>query len=119
MRIYTAFLARALALSWAGFWLIFFVAESLAWHTPLHVMALWTGVGLLFLFVAVAAWRWEVAGGFLLLGLGVCFGIAYVIWAPPGLPLASRIAATASLSVPPLAAGILFVIRRRTYAEGA
>jgi hypothetical protein len=28
------YIARALALLWAGFWMFFFIAESLAWDTP-------------------------------------------------------------------------------------
>jgi hypothetical protein len=62
--------ARALALSWAGFWMFFFVAESAAWHTPVRVLLAWVGMGLLFVFMALVPWRWETAGGLLLMASG-------------------------------------------------
>jgi len=45
-----------LALLWPVFWLLVFVAESLAWHTPLFVTASWAGVGLLFDSIGYAIW---------------------------------------------------------------
>ena len=48
-----AFIARALALLWAGFWICFFVAESWAWRSPWRVMAFWAGVGLAFSILAL------------------------------------------------------------------
>jgi hypothetical protein len=102
--------ARALALSWAGFWLFFFIAEAWAWHTPAHVVVSWAGVGLLFVILALIPWRWEVTGGLVLLLVGLLIGVAYPIWAGPRLPLASRAITTVVLSGPPLVAGIVFLI---------
>jgi len=113
------FIARTLALLWAVFWLFFFVAESLVWRTPALVAAPWVGAGLLFVILGLLPWRWEVAGGLLLVVAGLLIGVAYAIWAPPGLPLASRLITTVALGGPPLVAGVLFLKRHRTVTAGA
>jgi len=109
------FVARALALSWAVFWLFFFVAESWVWRTPARVFASWAGLGLLFVILALVSWRWEATGGLLLVVVGVLIGVAYTIWPPPRLPLVSRVMTTV-LSGPPLVAGILFLRHDRARA---
>ena len=106
-------LARILALLWSGFWLFFFVAESLAWRTPWPVMLAWTGVGLLFLLVAFVPWRWETTGGFALLITGLVTAAAYSIWPPPQLPLATRLITTVVFGLPPIVAGTLFLALHR------
>ena len=106
-------LARILALLWSGFWLFFFVAESVAWHTPLHVMLAWVGVGMLFLLVALAPWRWETTGGFALLAVGLMAAAAYAIRPPPQLPLATRLITTVVFGLPPIVAGSLFLAHHR------
>lgn len=113
MKLRLALLARALALLWAGFWMFFFVAESWVWHTPVLVALPWGGVGLLFVLLALVAWHWELTGGLLLVVAGLSSGVVYAIWAPPQLPVASRVLTTIAFSGPPLAAGILFVMHRR------
>ena len=65
------YIARALALLWAGFWAFFFIAESLASSTPLDRMGIGAAVGLAFVILALAAWRWEAAGAVVLMGV-VC-----------------------------------------------
>jgi hypothetical protein len=110
-------LARALALSWAGFWMFFFVAESVAGHTPVRMALPWAGAGLLFVCLALVPWRWEITGGLLLMIVGLSTGVAYAIWSPPRLPLASRVLTTIVFSGPPLAAGILFLTHRRTITD--
>jgi hypothetical protein len=114
MKLRLALVARAPALSWAGFWMFFFVAESAAWHTPVRAALPWVGVGLLFVALALVPWRWEMTGGLLLMVVGLSAGVAYAIWAPPRLPVASRVLTTVVFSGPPLAAGILFLMHRRT-----
>jgi hypothetical protein len=114
-----ALLARVLALSWAGFWMFFFIAESAAWHTPVRAALPWAGVGLFFLCLALVPWRWEAIGGLLLMAVGLSAGVAYAIWSPPQLPVASRILTTVVFSVPPLAAGILFLMHRRAVTANA
>ena len=113
LKLRMALLARAVALLWSGFWMFFFVAESWAWHTPMRAALPWVGMGLLFVFLALVPWRWEVTGGLLLVVVGLSVGAAYVIWSPPRLPVASRVVTTVVFSGPPLAAGILFLMHRR------
>jgi hypothetical protein len=100
-------LARALALSWAGFWTFFFVAESAVCHTRVPQALPWVGVGLLFLFVALVPWRWEMTGGALLMVVGLSVGVAHAIWR------LGRVLTTIVFSAPPLAAEILFLMHHR------
>jgi hypothetical protein len=119
MKLWMVVVARLLALLWAVFWLFFFVAESLAWRTPALITASWAFVGLLFVGLALLPWRKEVTGGFLLVVAGLMIGVAYAIWAPPGLPLASRVITTVVFSGPPLVAGTLFLRHHRALTAGA
>jgi hypothetical protein len=64
-------------------------------------------------------WRWELTGGLLLVVVGVSAGVAYAIWSPPRLPVASRVLTTVVFSAPPVAAGILFLMHRRAMAARA
>jgi hypothetical protein len=75
------------------------------------------GVGLLFVFLALVPWRWELTGGFLLVVVGLSAGVAYAIWSPPALPVASRVLTTVAFSGPPLAVGILFLSHRRAVTD--
>jgi hypothetical protein len=119
MKLRMVFIARLLALLWAGFWLLFFVAESLASRTPALTTAAWAGAGLLFVVLALLPWAKEVTGGLLLVVAGLVIGVVYAIWAPPGLALASRVITTVVFSGPPLVAGILFLRHHRTTSTGA
>ena len=105
----TVFIARLLALAWALFWLFFFVAESLAWNTPLKIMAAWVGLGLLFLSIALLSWTRRTVGGLLLIVAGASLGVAYPIWAPEGLSLTVRAITTVVFGGPPLLAGVLLL----------
>jgi hypothetical protein len=109
--------ARALALLWAGFWMVFVVAESWAWHTPVPVALPWVSVGLLFVLLALVPWRWEVTGGLLLVIAGLSAGVADAIWSAEQVPVASRAATVVVLGGPPLAAGLLFLMRHAASAR--
>jgi len=104
------YFARALALLWGGFWTLFFIAESLAWHTPMYRMAIWLCVGLVFVILALVAWRWEFAGGLMLIAGGVLAALTYGIWEPRELSLVSHVTTLLTFGVPPAAAGALFLI---------
>ncbi len=104
------YLARALALLWAGFWMFFFIVESLAFHSPLDQMAVWVAAGLVFVVVVVAAWHWEVAGGLALVAAGVLAALAYAIWGPRELSFTSRVTTLLAFGLPPVAAGALFLM---------
>ncbi len=118
MKLRTVFLARVLAGLWAVFWLLFSVAESWVGHTPARLAAPWVGAGLLFAVLALVPWRWELSGGVLLVAVGILTGVAYAIWAPAGLPLASRAITTVFLSVPPFLSGMVFLRHHREAAAG-
>jgi hypothetical protein len=105
----TLLAARALGLLWAGFWLFFFVAESLAWHTPLAALAAWTAVGLAFALAVAAAWRAEFLGGLLLIGVGALAGLAYAVRPPEHLTASVRLGTALALGAPPVIAGLLFL----------
>ena len=96
---------------WAGFWALFFVMESLAWHAPARVMAFWSGVGLAFVVLALLPWKWEATGAVVLAVAGPLIGAAYAIWSPPHLPLSARVITNAVLGGPPLVAGLLLLVR--------
>jgi hypothetical protein len=104
------YFARGLALLWSGFWTFFFIAESLVWHTPVYRMAVWLSVGLIFVMLALVAWRWEVAGGLMLIAAGVFAALAYAVWGPRELSFASRMTTLVIFGVPPAGAGALFLI---------
>jgi hypothetical protein len=113
VKLRMVFIARVLALLWALFWLFFFIAESLAWRTPPLVTAPWVSVGLLFVILALMPPRWEVTGGVLLVVVGMLLGVAYAIWAPPGLSPASRVITIVVLSGPPPGSGIILLRHHR------
>jgi len=103
------YLARALALLWAGFWTFFFLVESLIWHTPAGRLTLWVAVGLAFVVVALMAWRWEAAGGLALMVVGALAALAYGIFGPRELSLTTRLTTLLSFGVLPVTAGALFL----------
>ena len=103
-----ALLARALALLWAGFWVLFFVVESVVWRTRVSSALPWVSAGLLFVFSALVPLRWEMIGGFLLIVVGLSAGVAHAMWWP------SHLLTTAAFTAPPLAAGILFLAHHRS-----
>ena len=107
------YLARALALLWAGFWTFFFLVESLVWHTPTGRLILWVAVGLGFVIVALMAWRWEAAGGLTLIVVGSLAALVYGIFGPRKLSLPIRVATLLSFGVLPVTAGALFLMHHR------
>jgi hypothetical protein len=92
--------------------MFFFVAESLAWQTPVGRMMVWLGVGVVFLILALAGWRREIAGGLLLVAAGVVTALAYAIWAPRELSLTTRAITLVAFGVPPTVAGVLILMHR-------
>jgi len=111
------YFARALALLWAGWWTVFFIAESLATQTPLDRMGIWVAIGLVFLAAALAAWRWERPGGLVLLGVGVLAALAYGMWGPRELPVAVRLLTLLVFGAPPAIAGAIFFSHRHGNAS--
>lgn len=107
--------ARALALLWAGFWIFFAVGSSIVEPPPAGMVPRIAATGLLFLMLAVLPWRWEAAGGVLLVLTGVFFAVTYPM-AYSHLPFATRLMTAVTLAGPPLAAGVVFLLHRRAAA---
>lgn len=105
--------ARIIAFSWAGFWMIFFVAESTAYRTPLWLALPWVTIGILLIVLSLTPLYDERMGGLLLMAAGLAGGVAYTIWSPSNISVLGRVLATAFFTVPPLCAGILFLIAQR------
>jgi hypothetical protein len=94
--------ARGIALIWAGWWTLFGLLAGIGEGYDLSGVFLHTLVpGLVFLAAAVIAWRWEVIGGILLLLEGS--GTLIMFW------FARTIEGFATLALPPLVAGLLFL----------
>ena len=118
--------ARALALLWAGFWIYFFVGSVVVEPPAGHVMVVGAAVLLLFVILALVPWRWEAAGGLLLVVMSLLIGVTYAIASGAiirrdgsRLPVAIRAITTAVFTGPPLVAGILFLIHRRSVTARA
>jgi hypothetical protein len=114
MEIRADFSARMLAVLWALFWMFFFVAESIAWRTPVRMALLWAGLGCVFLAVAFLPFRWEVIGAFLLIFAGLAVGAAYSAWSPSQLNRGGRMITFLVLSLPPIASGTFLLLHRRS-----
>ena len=119
--------ARALALLWAGFWVFFFVGSVRVEPTPAHAIVVGSVVLLLFAILALVPWRWEAAGGLLLVVMSLLIGVAYAIASASffrrndgsRLPLAVRVVTTVVFTGPPLVAGILFLLHHRMASSRA
>jgi hypothetical protein len=113
--------ARALALLWAGFWIFFFVGSVMVGPAYPRVIVVGSLVLLLFAILALVPWRWEAAGGLLLVVVSLLIGATYVIASASffrrndgsRLPLAVRVITTVVFAAPPLMAGILFLLHHR------
>jgi hypothetical protein len=116
--------ARALALLWAGFWIFFFVGSVMVEPTYPRVIVVGSLVLLLFVILALVPWRWEAAGGLLLVVTSLLIGATYAIASASivrddgsRLPLAVRAIGTLFFGGPPLVAGILFLLHRHRAAN--
>ena len=126
MKRWMVYGARALALLWAGFWIYFFVGSVVVEPPAPHVLVVGAAVLLLFVILALVPWRWEAAGGLLLVVMSLLIGVTYAIASGAivrrdgsRLPVAIRAITTAVFTGPPLVAGILFLIHRRSVTARA
>jgi hypothetical protein len=97
------YIARAGALLWAGWWTLFGLLSGIGEGLEPGGIFMHTLMpGLLFLALAVIAWRWEVPGGILLLLAGLwSLDMFWFARTPQGFLL---------LALPPLLAGLLLLI---------
>jgi len=108
------YIARALALIWAGWWVLFGVASGIEEKlNPPGILIHSAVPGLIFLASVITAWRWESVGGVILLleGLFVC--IAYPTTMGKRFPLSTIFCVLVTMALPPLIAGLLFLVSRR------
>ena len=112
--------ARIIALLWAGFWMFFGIASGIGEGLRLtgilmHVLL----PGLVFLGIALLAWRWETHGAILFMTIGLIVLIAYPILFGGKFPLSTIIFVDLTMALPPLVAGaLLFVAVRKAKAAG-
>jgi hypothetical protein len=104
-------LARILALGWAGFWIWFGLAwgihERLPWY---QVVLQGSRPGLLFLAIVLIAWFWPKWGGVLLILTGFALaGLYPIYWA--SLPTNTKLFGEATIALPPLVSGLIQVIQ--------
>ena len=121
MKPWLVYSARALAVLWAGFWIFFFVASVVVEGAPIRVVAPGAAVLLLFVVLALLPWRWEMAGGLLLVVMSLAIGVTYAVSSAAiirndgsRLSLAVRGITAIAFTGPPLVAGILFLIHHRS-----
>lgn len=101
--------ARALSLLWAGFWLWFGIASGIGEGlTPFGVF-MHTVPGIVCLIPALIAWKWERPGSWVLVLFAVLIAVLYLYLFRHRLTLPVRLLTAALLSLPPLAAGLLYL----------
>ena len=104
------YVARALALIWAGWWTFFGLACGLGeGMSPAGVLLHAALPGLIFLVSAAIAWRWEAIGGIVLVLEGLLVFIAYPVMTYSRFPLSTIVFVLLTMALPPLAAGFLFL----------
>lgn len=99
------YIARALALIWAGWW-AFCIVASLMLNFSLVWLLVAICLSLLLLASATIPWRWEAIGGVVLALEGLLLFTAQMF---VGFGGAAHILAVLGAGLPPLVAGILFL----------
>jgi hypothetical protein len=66
--------------------------------------------GLVFAVSVVVAWKWELIGGIILAAEGVIIAVGYPVMVRGKFPGRTVVQTVLMLAVPPLAAGIMFVL---------
>ena len=100
--------ARALVIIWAAWWLyvILFLSQPYVQGSA----AITVGLSLALLVSAFISWRWEGIGGAVLIGESLVAAIAFSVSARNSAALATVIQGLLSIALPPLVAGVLFLI---------
>ena len=105
--------ARILGLLWAGFWLFFGIASGIGENLRLadivmHVLF----PGLVFLGIALLAWRWPYHGVFVFLTIGLFVLIGYPVMMTH-FPFSTILFVELTMALPPIIAGILLYVSNR------
>ena len=116
--IWMRWAARILALLWAGFWVWFGLASGIAEGIGVIGTIIHTAMpGLILLASALFAWSKERIGGILLIVEGLIIAIAYPLMTMGHFPILTIIYVLLTMSLPPIVAGILFLISHRRISE--
>jgi hypothetical protein len=104
------FAARSVLLLWAAFWIWFGFASGLSERLPPMGIFIHTAApGLVFALIAAAAWRWERASGWFLIGLAILILFAYnEMMGHRGIAFVLQVGSI--LAAPPAISGVLFLI---------
>lgn len=103
--------ALVISLAWAAWWTYFGLASTFGAGLPLGQALSQIAVpGLLFLAMALLAWRWEAIGGGLLVLVGSLILTAYPIMMMGSLPFDTILWFVMTIALPPLVAGWLFLL---------
>jgi hypothetical protein len=94
--------ARAIVLIWAGFWTFFCVASAIGEEEGLVGALMHQVPAVVMIVSAFLAWRWPRPAGALLVAEGLF--VASGLWVRPSASL------FAILGLPPMVAGVLFLI---------
>lgn len=110
------YIARAVAFVWAAFWLFFGISSGLGEGLNLsgiimHVLF----PGVLFLAIALFAWRWPLHGATVLMLSGLAVLILYPLEMREAVSLSTILFVVLTMGVPPLIAGGLMFIHARTH----
>jgi hypothetical protein len=104
-------LAVIVSLLWGGWWTFFGLASGLGEKlSPPGILAHAALPGLVFLISAAMAWRWEAAGGTVLLLEGLLVLFVYPALAHGRFSIATIAFVLLTMAVPPLIAGSLFLV---------
>lgn len=114
---YLRWAGRILALAVAVFWLWWGVGSAYVEGFTLGSLLAHSAPGLLILIATLVAWKWEMIGGGLLVGVAVLV-TAFLLWAisRAGYQGASRQMAASvwlTMALPPLLAGLLLLLSAR------
>ncbi len=99
-------LARILALAWAGFWLWFGVASGMQLHLSWPRVALYGWVGFVFLALALIAWFRPKLGAVLLVLTGFLLAGLHPIYYVEQ-PRNTKLFVLATFALPPLLSGLI------------
>lgn len=102
--------AHILALVWALFWVWFGLASGIAEGGDVRAVLIHSAApGLIFLALALIAFRWERFGGRALVAIGVIVAIAYPMVFGGRIRTETVLMVLATMAIPPLLAGILLL----------
>lgn len=106
--------ARIIGLAWASFWLFFGIASSIGENLQLTGMVMHVLFpGVIFLGIALLAWRWETHGAVLFIAIGVIAMALYPVVFGGRFSFSTVIFVELTMALPPIIAGILLLIHSR------